>query len=77
MPGRGVDQILPHPSMPVLHEDYVKDARQYVRLAERKSGRIPRGIDCRYVWGDATEFELTNGRLIALLPLHQSAKDVS
>ena len=33
MPGRGIDQILGHPSDPALHEDYVHDARQYVALA--------------------------------------------
>ena len=53
MLGRGIDQIMPHPSMPTLHESYVKDARQYVRLAERKNGHIPRDADFRYVWGDA------------------------
>lgn len=53
MPGRGIDQIMPHPSAPILHESYVKDARQYVGLAERKNGRIPRDVDYRYIWGDA------------------------
>jgi poly-gamma-glutamate capsule biosynthesis protein CapA/YwtB (metallophosphatase superfamily) len=34
MTGRGVDQILTHPSAPELHEPFVTDAREYVRLAE-------------------------------------------
>src|SRR5581483_12526713 len=34
MTGRGVDQILPHPNRPELHEPYVHDAREYVELAE-------------------------------------------
>ncbi len=34
MTGRGIDQILPHPSDPHLYEQYVKDARRYVRLGE-------------------------------------------
>lgn len=42
MTGRGVDQILPHPGDARLHEEYVKDARQYVRLAEAASGPVPR-----------------------------------
>jgi poly-gamma-glutamate capsule biosynthesis protein CapA/YwtB (metallophosphatase superfamily) len=29
MPGRGVDQILPHPGDPELREPYVRDARAY------------------------------------------------
>jgi poly-gamma-glutamate capsule biosynthesis protein CapA/YwtB (metallophosphatase superfamily) len=53
MTGRGVDQILPHPSDPGLHEDYVKDARDYVRLAERVSGPIARPVGFDYVWGEA------------------------
>ena len=53
MTGRGVDQILSHPSSPILHEPCVKDAREYVRLAEQNSGPIPRRVDSRYIWGDA------------------------
>ena len=53
MTGRGVDQILPHPGDPGLHEDYVKDARDYVRLAERVSGPIARPVGFDYVWGEA------------------------
>ena len=33
MTRRGIDQILPHPCDPALHEAYVRDAREYVRLA--------------------------------------------
>ena len=33
MPGRGIDQILPHPGDPELREDYASDANAYVRLA--------------------------------------------
>ena len=45
MLGRGVDQILAHPSDPALHEDAVRDARKYVSLAETVSGRIPHLCD--------------------------------
>ena len=41
MPGRGVDQILPYPGDPELREEYLDDARTYVRLAERANGPIP------------------------------------
>jgi poly-gamma-glutamate capsule biosynthesis protein CapA/YwtB (metallophosphatase superfamily) len=53
MTGRGVDQVLPHPVDPVLYERWVRDAREYVRLAERVNGPIPRPADFAYVWGDA------------------------
>jgi len=55
MTGRGVDQVLPHPGNPVLYESYVRDARQYVRLAEAVSGPIPRPVDFGYIWGDALD----------------------
>jgi poly-gamma-glutamate synthesis protein (capsule biosynthesis protein) len=58
MTGRGVDQILPHPSALDLHEPFVTDAREYVRLAEHVSGVVPRGVEPAYIWGDAiTEWE--------------------
>ncbi|PKN67948.1 MAG: poly-gamma-glutamate biosynthesis protein [Deltaproteobacteria bacterium HGW-Deltaproteobacteria-15] len=53
MTGRGIDQILPHPSHPEIHEGYIKDATGYVDLAERVNGPIPRGVDPAYIWGDA------------------------
>ena len=40
MTGRGIDQILPHPGKPQLHEPWIRDARDYVRLAERENGPI-------------------------------------
>jgi len=58
MTGRGVDQILPHPGDPRLREEYVKDAGQYVQLAETASGRVPRPVSFSYIWGDALD-ELT------------------
>jgi poly-gamma-glutamate synthesis protein (capsule biosynthesis protein) len=58
MIGRGIDQILPHPSPPHLHEPYVTSALDYVALAEQVNGPIPRHVDFGYVWGDAlAEFE--------------------
>jgi len=55
MTGRGIDQVLPHPSDPVLHEPHVRDARQYVALAEQANGAIPQPVDFAYIWGDALE----------------------
>ena len=53
MTGRGIDQILPPPGDPSLYESFVRDARDYVRLAEHVNGPIPRGVDPAYLWGDA------------------------
>jgi len=53
MTGRGIDQILPRPSEPTLHETFVTSARDYVRIAEEASGPIPRKVGPAYVWGDA------------------------
>lgn len=53
MLGRGIDQILPRPCDPVLHEPIVTSALEYVRLAEAVSGPVPRAVAPDYVWGDA------------------------
>jgi poly-gamma-glutamate capsule biosynthesis protein CapA/YwtB (metallophosphatase superfamily) len=53
MTGRGIDQILPHPGDSALYESYVRDAREYTRLAEIVHGPIPRPADFGYIWGDS------------------------
>jgi poly-gamma-glutamate synthesis protein (capsule biosynthesis protein) len=53
MLGRGVDQILPHPGNATLHEGYAKSALDYVSLAERRNGPVPRHAGFAYIWGDA------------------------
>lgn len=53
MTGRGIDQVLPHPSDPVLYEPYVGDARIYVQLAEQVNGPIQKPVDFPYIWGEA------------------------
>jgi len=55
MTGRGVDQVLPHPGDPRLREACAVDAREYVRLAERASGPIPRPVSFAWPWGDAMQ----------------------
>ncbi|MGW0172787.1 CapA family protein [Rhodococcus sp. NPDC003322] len=53
MTGRGVDQILPHPGNPQLREGLVRDARDYVALAERRNGPIPHPVGFDHPWGVA------------------------
>ena len=55
MIGRGIDQALPHPVDPVLYEPYVRDARDYIVLAEKANGPIPHPLGFDYIWGDALE----------------------
>jgi len=55
MTGRGIDQALPCPGDPRLHEPCVENASEYVKLAERANGPLPRPIDFNYIWGDALE----------------------
>ncbi|BCS54224.1 CapA family protein [Geobacter sp. SVR] len=60
MTGRGIDQIMPHPSAPGIHEPYVRDARTYVELAEDLNGPIPRATDPATVWGYARDILAEN-----------------
>ncbi len=53
MTGRGVDQALPHPGDPHLHESVLTSARDYLALAEARSGPIRTPVGFAEVWGDA------------------------
>ncbi|MEA2094994.1 MAG: CapA family protein [Pseudomonadota bacterium] len=53
MTGRGIDQVLPHPGDPRIFEPWSRSALDYVQLAERTNGPIPRPVDFAYIWGDA------------------------
>lgn len=55
MSGRGIDQILPHPSVPCLYEPYVDSPLEYVVMAEIANGPIARPVDFAYPWGVAVQ----------------------
>ncbi len=55
MTGRGIDQIHPHPNHPRINEPFVHDARDYVSLAEKKSGEIAKPVPFSYIWGVALQ----------------------
>lgn len=61
MLGRGIDQILPEPCNPALHEDYVESALEYVHLAEAANGPVARPVVPAYIWGAALD-ELKRAR---------------
>ena len=67
MTGRGVDQVMPYPSNPMLYESYVKNAKDYVELAKQVNGHIPQPISFDYIWGDAlTIIKKADARIINL-----------
>lgn len=53
MTGRGIDQVLPHPSDPKLCEPSVVSAATYVGLAEAVHGSIAKPVAYSYIWGEA------------------------
>lgn len=55
MTGRGIDQTLPCPGDPTLHEPCIGNATDYVKLAERVSGPIGRGVKFSCIWGDGLD----------------------
>ena len=55
MSGRGIDQVMAHPCSPEIYEDYMRSAEDYVLLAERANGPIPRRNGPSYIWGAALE----------------------
>lgn len=55
MTGRGIDQILAQPCDPVLFESYARSALDYVHLAEKAGGAIPRKVSPSYIWGTALD----------------------
>src|SRR5437762_8171841 len=62
MTGRGIDQALPHPVDPVLYEPYVRDAGEYVELAEKAHGAFQRPVTFDYIWGETLQ-ELDRARV--------------
>lgn len=55
MTGRGIDQVLPCPSDPKIHELFMKSAIGYVEIAEKVNGPIQKPVDFSYIWGTAIE----------------------
>jgi poly-gamma-glutamate capsule biosynthesis protein CapA/YwtB (metallophosphatase superfamily) len=55
MIGRGIDQILPHPSEPEIHEGVMRSAAGYVELSERLHGALQSPVPFHYVWGDCLD----------------------
>ena len=72
MTGRGVDQILPAPGRPALHETYAVDARSYVDLAEGVNGPIPKPVDPTWPWGDALAVMDEAGPAVRVMNLETS-----
>lgn len=72
MTGRGIDQALPYSVDPVLYEGYVKDAGDYLLLAQRANGAIDTPLSYEYIWGDALEVWQKNSPALKLINLETS-----
>ena len=72
MTGRGIDQVLPVSVDPKIYEAYVKDARDYVLLAERENGKIEHPVSYEYIWGDALGLWKQNAPELKLINLETS-----
>ncbi len=78
MTGRGIDQVLPFPSDPVIYEPYITDARDYIELAQRKNGSFKMPVPFHYIWGDALKllkFHNPDFRIINLETSVTESKD--
>ncbi|MFF5184347.1 CapA family protein [Streptomyces sp. NPDC000345] len=72
MLGRGVDQILAHPGSPRLREDWVEDAREYVRLTETVNGPVPAPVAPSWPWGEALRVLEESGPDVRVVNLETS-----
>ena len=75
MLGRGIDQILSYPCKPHLYESYVKDARVYVKIGEKRNGKLPSKqvtAEKNYIWGDLLSAFKTYSPDIKLINLETS-----
>ncbi len=55
MTGRGIDQVMPYPSDPIIYESYLKNAKKYIEIAEQKNGVIQKPVNYSYIWGDVLD----------------------
>lgn len=72
MTGRGIDQALPQSVDPVLYETYIKDARNYLWLAEQENGPVDVPVSYDYIWGDALRVWEENAPDMKLINLETS-----
>lgn len=75
MTGRGIDQVLAHSVDPKIYESYLKDAREYVKLAERAHGEIDQPVSAKYIWGDALDVWNRFSPAVKLINLETSITD--
>jgi len=72
MTGRGIDQALPCPGDPALHQSNGRNAEDYFKLAENANGSIPHPADFSYIWGDAVEVFEKNASDLKIVNLETS-----
>jgi poly-gamma-glutamate capsule biosynthesis protein CapA/YwtB (metallophosphatase superfamily) len=77
MTGRGIDQVLPHPSNPAIYESFMKSALGYVEIAEDESGLISKPVDFPYIWGDSLSVLTDIGPDLRIINLETSVTTCS
>lgn len=77
MTGRGIDQILGHPCDPRIYETYLKDARDYITIAEEVNGEIPRGVAGSYLWKNVINEWRKRRPLVKIINLETAVTDNS
>lgn len=72
MCGRGIDQIMPFHSSPLLYEPWIRDAREYIQIAEEAHGAVPRNVGYEYIWGDSLKEMKTRAPHLKFINLETS-----
>ncbi|MGB8360307.1 MAG: CapA family protein [Acidimicrobiia bacterium] len=75
MTGRGIDQIMRHPGDPALYEPWARSALDYVDLAVRRNGPVPRAVPPEYVWGEALDALDSAGAGVRIINLETAVTD--
>ncbi len=72
MTGRGIDQVMSHPGDPKIYEGYLKSAKGYVDIAEKRNGAIQKPVSDSYIWGDAISQMKRMGTDVRIINLETS-----
>lgn len=75
MTGRGIDQAMRRSVDPQLHEAFVRDAREYLHLAERAHGPIDVPLDPVDIWGEALAALDEAGPAVRIVNLETAVTD--
>ena len=72
MIGRGIDMIQKHSCDSDIYETVCKTSNEYVNLAERANGTIPRNVIPSYIFGDSLSDSSRESPNISIINLETS-----